>query len=124
MSLTVDEVWHREFATAPIARRGYDRGEVEKFRRRIANTLAGQDDLTAAEVHHVVFGKPALAERGYDEKDVDAFLDTIEDQLLRATGADETAHQVPPARDQTQATDTRAASDAPQFEPPRDQSRP
>ncbi|SFP40405.1 DivIVA domain-containing protein [Amycolatopsis arida] len=104
MSFTADDATHVEFATAPIGRRGYAKHEVDDFVRRIAKTLAGEDDLTAAEVHHVEFGRPLIGKRGYDEKQVDEFLDAVEDELIQRSGMSRTAHQVPPARQEDQAT--------------------
>ncbi|PRX49972.1 DivIVA domain-containing protein [Prauserella shujinwangii] len=112
MSFTAADVRNIEFGNAPIGRRGYAKHEVDEFMERIAKTLSGQDDLTAAEVHHVAFGRPLIGKRGYDEREVDEFLDAIEEQLLHGTGARRDAHQVPSAREESQATSERARQDA------------
>ncbi|MFI6026106.1 DivIVA domain-containing protein [Amycolatopsis magusensis] len=110
MSLSADDARRVAFANAPIGRRGYAKPEVDEFVRRIAGTLDGQDDLTAAEVHHVLFGRPLIGKRGYDEREVDEFLDSAEEALASHLGTDWRTHQVPAARDASQATDARARS--------------
>lgn len=70
MSFTAEDIHEIEFANAPFGRRGYSKTEVDAFVTRIAETLAGRDDLTAPEVHHVRFGRPLLGRRGYDEQQV------------------------------------------------------
>lgn len=108
MTLTIDDVQHAEFPSAPIGRRGYAREQVDDFLDRIVRTLADEDDLTAAEVHHVTFGRPMIGKRGYDEKEVDEFLDKAEETLVEHRGQE--IHQVPSAREHHQATDSRAAA--------------
>ncbi|EIF00469.1 DivIVA domain-containing protein [Saccharomonospora glauca] len=81
MPFTADDVHEIQFDNAPFGRRGYSKTEVDSFVHRIAETLAGRDDVTAAEVHHVQFGRPLLGRRGYDEQQVDEFLDEVERQL-------------------------------------------
>ncbi|SEF27485.1 DivIVA domain-containing protein [Amycolatopsis pretoriensis] len=105
MSFTAEDLAEVTFGNAPIGRRGYAKHEVEEFVRRIAKTLAEEDDLTAAEVHHVVFAKPLIGKRGYDEKEVDDFLDRVEDQLAARTGH---APDLPGARTSDEATASRA----------------
>ncbi|WP_116048428.1 DivIVA domain-containing protein [Amycolatopsis palatopharyngis] len=104
MSFTADDAARVEFGNSPIGRRGYARNEVDEFVRRIARTLAGEDDLTAAEVHHVEFGRPIIGRRGYDERQVDEFLDDVETELINRSGLSPTSHQVPAARQHDQAT--------------------
>lgn len=94
MSFTAEDVLDVEFSNAPIGRRGYAKAEVDEFVRRIADTLAGTDDLTAAEVHHVRFGRPLLGRRGYDEREVDEFLDGVEQQLLALRSLRRAPHRV------------------------------
>ncbi|WP_158889299.1 DivIVA domain-containing protein [Amycolatopsis anabasis] len=106
MSFTPEDVHNVEFSNSPIGRRGYAKGEVDEFLQRIAKTLADEDDLTAAEVHHVMFGKPLIGKRGYDEREVDEFLDAVEEELANRTGR--RVHEVPLAREQSQATAERA----------------
>jgi DivIVA domain-containing protein len=113
MSITPDEVSRIEFGNSPIGKRGYGKEEVDAFVRRIAKTLADEDDLTAAEVHHVMFARPKIGKRGYDEREVDEFLDEVEETLLSRTGAARQAHQVPSARGETEATAERAAAPRP-----------
>ncbi|WP_199432600.1 DivIVA domain-containing protein [Qaidamihabitans albus] len=120
MSFTAADVLAVEFSNAPIGRRGYAKHEVDEFLGRVAKTLSDEDDLTAAEVHHVAFGRPLIGKRGYDEREVDEFLDTIEEQLLSRTGVRRDAHQVPPAREQSQATSGRARPHTTAAEPARD----
>ncbi|EHY88924.1 DivIVA domain-containing protein [Saccharomonospora azurea] len=86
MSFTAEDIHEIEFANAPFGRRGYSKTEVDAFVTRIAETLAGRDDLTAPEVHHVRFGRPLLGRRGYDEQQVDEFLDAVEAQLVASGG--------------------------------------
>jgi DivIVA domain-containing protein len=105
MSFTTEGDAGVEFGTSPIGKRGYAKGEVDEFVRRIAKTFADQDDLTAAEVHHVMFSKPLISKRGYDEREVDDFLDAVENELINRTGVH--SHQVPGAREHDQATDER-----------------
>jgi DivIVA domain-containing protein len=109
MSFSVEDVQRREFGNAPIGRRGYAKNEVDAFVRRVARTLAGEDDLTASEVHHVLFGRPLLGKRGYDEREVDEFLDAVEDQLAERTGR---PHALPKAREHSESTDPRATAPA------------
>ncbi|HVV13811.1 DivIVA domain-containing protein [Amycolatopsis sp.] len=104
MSLTPEDVYRVEFSNAAVGRRGYAKQEVDAFVRRIAKTLADEDDLTAAEVHHVEFNKPLLGKRGYDEKEVDEFLDKLEEQLAARTFK---AYPMPMARESSQATEAR-----------------
>ncbi|MBE8521503.1 DivIVA domain-containing protein [Amycolatopsis sp. H6(2020)] len=106
MSFTAEDLAEVTFGNAPIGRRGYAKHEVDAFVRRIANTLADEDDLTAAEVHHVMFAKPLIGKRGYDEREVDEFLDAVEDQLASRTGQ---APDLPGARTAPEATAERAA---------------
>ncbi|WP_020670305.1 DivIVA domain-containing protein [Amycolatopsis nigrescens] len=101
MSLTIEDVNAAEFGNSPIGRRGYAKGEVDEFLGRIAQTLAGKDDLTAAEVHHVLFNRPIIGKRGYDEREVDEFLDKAEEELASRTGV--RAQPVPDARDESEA---------------------
>jgi DivIVA domain-containing protein len=103
MSFTADDAARVEFGNPPIGRRGYAKNEVDEFVRRIARTLAGEDDLTAAEVHHVEFGRPIIGRRGYDERQVDEFLDDVETELIDRRGLPPTGHQVPAARRHDQA---------------------
>ncbi len=110
MSFTTEDLAEVSFGHAPIGRRGYAKGEVDEFVRRIARTLADEDDLTAAEVHHVMFSKPLIGKRGYDEKEVDDFLDQVEDQLADRTGH---APGLPGARAEHEATAERATPPAP-----------
>ncbi|KAA9157100.1 DivIVA domain-containing protein [Amycolatopsis acidicola] len=122
MSLTPEDVLRVEFSNAAVGRRGYAKPEVDAFVRRIAKTLADEDDLTAAEVHHVEFFKPLLGKRGYDEKEVDVFLDKVEDQLAERTFK---AFPMPTAREASQATDSRWEKPAHTPEPaPQPQAHP
>jgi|SRR5437879_5128733 DivIVA domain-containing protein len=105
MPLTVEYVYRLEFANAPIGRRGYAKNEVDEFVRRIAKTLADEDDLGAAEVRHVMFRRPLLGKRGYDEREVDEFLDSVEDELAGRSGH---PNPLPLARAAAEATATRA----------------
>jgi DivIVA domain-containing protein len=111
MSFTTEGVAGIEFSSSAIGKRGYAKGQVDEFLRRIAKTFAGQDDLTAAEVHHVLFSPPLLGKRGYDEREVDEFLDAVENELIDRTGAP--APEVPGAREHGQATAERAQRDVP-----------
>ncbi|MEV6879922.1 DivIVA domain-containing protein [Amycolatopsis sp. NPDC051128] len=106
MSFTAEDLADVTFGNAPIGRRGYAKHEVDEFVRRIAKTLADEDDLTAAEVHHVMFAKPLIGKRGYDEREVDIFLDQVEEQLAARTGH---APDLPGARAEHEATAERAA---------------
>ena len=106
MSFTTEDVAGVEFGTSPVGKRGYAKGEVDEFVRRIAKTFAGQDNLTAGAVHHAMFSKPLIGKRGYDEHEVDDFLDAVENDLINRT--DVHSHQVPGAREHDQATDERA----------------
>jgi DivIVA domain-containing protein len=106
MSYTAEDLAEITFGNAAIGRRGYAKHEVDEFVRRIAKTLAGEDDLTAAEVHHVAFAKPLIGKRGYDEREVDEFLDRVEDQLAGVSGR---APTLPGARTEAEATAERAA---------------
>jgi len=106
MSFTAEDLAEVTFGNAPIGRRGYAKHEVDEFVRRIAKTIAEEDDLTAAEVHHVMFAKPLIGKRGYDEREVDDFLDAVEDQLATRTGH---APDLPGARKPSEATAERAA---------------
>ncbi|MFF0147982.1 DivIVA domain-containing protein [Amycolatopsis sulphurea] len=110
MTFTAEDLAEVAFGNAPIGRRGYAKHEVDDFVRRIAKTIADQDDLTAAEVHHVLFGKPLIGKRGYDEREVDEFLDAVEEQL--ATRSGKHAPLVPGARAEAEATAERAARSA------------
>jgi DivIVA domain-containing protein len=105
MSFTAEDLAEVTFGNAPIGRRGYAKHEVDEFVRRIAKTLAEEDDLTAAEVHHVIFSKPLIGKRGYDESEVDDFLDAVEDQLAARSGH---APDLPGARKSEEATTERA----------------
>ncbi|NKQ56685.1 DivIVA domain-containing protein [Amycolatopsis sp. K13G38] len=111
MSLTAEDVYRIEFGNAPIGRRGYAKNEVDEFVRRIAKTLADEDDLTAAEVHHVAFSKPLIGKRGYDEREVDDFLDEAEEELADRTGR--RATPLPIAREGSEATAARAMPPSP-----------
>ncbi|SEO67157.1 DivIVA domain-containing protein [Amycolatopsis saalfeldensis] len=106
MSFTAEDLAEVAFGNAPIGRRGYAKNEVDEYVRRIAKTIAEEDDLTAAEVHHVMFNKPLIGKRGYDEREVDQFLDEVEDQLADLSGR--RAPGVPGARDEHEATAQRA----------------
>ena len=106
MSFTAEDLAEVTFGNAPIGRRGYAKHEVDAFVRRIAKTLADEDDLTAAEVHHAMFAKPLIGKRGYDEREVDEFLDTVEDQLASRTG--QAPPDLPGARTAIEATAERA----------------
>ncbi|MEU4666751.1 DivIVA domain-containing protein [Amycolatopsis sp. NPDC023774] len=106
MSFTAEDLIEVTFGNAPIGRRGYAKQEVDEFVRRIAKTIAEEDDLTAAEVHHVMFNKPLIGKRGYDEREVDQFLDAVEEQLADLSGR--RAPAVPGARDEHEATASRA----------------
>ncbi|GAB3395214.1 DivIVA domain-containing protein [Amycolatopsis echigonensis] len=121
MPFTAEDLAEVAFGNAPIGRRGYAKHEVDDFVRRIAKTLADEDDLTAAEVHHVLFSKPLIGKRGYDEREVDQFLDEVETQLAERSGR--RAPMIPGSRDPGQATAGRAAwpvvAEAPVEEMPR-----
>src|ERR1700754_4273546 len=106
MSFTAEDLTEVTFGNAPIGRRGYAKQEVDEFVRRIAKTIAEEDDLTAAEVHHVMFNKPLIGKRGYDEREVDQFLDAVEEQLADLSGR--RAPIVPGTRDEHEATASRA----------------
>jgi DivIVA domain-containing protein len=110
MSFTAEDLAEVTFGNAPIGRRGYAKDEVDEFVRRIAKTLAEEDDLTAAEVHHVMFSKQLIGKRGYDEKEVDDFLDQVERQLADRSGF---APDLPGARAEHEATAERAAAPRP-----------
>ncbi|WP_197318682.1 DivIVA domain-containing protein [Saccharomonospora sp. NB11] len=86
MSFTAEDISDIEFDNAPFGRRGYSKSEVDAFVTRIADTLAGRDDLTAPEIHHVRFGRPLLGRRGYDEQQVDEFLDAMEELFASRSG--------------------------------------
>ncbi|MBB4688271.1 DivIVA domain-containing protein [Amycolatopsis jiangsuensis] len=115
MSFTAEDLTEVAFGNAPIGRRGYAKHEVDDFVRRIAKTIADEDDLTAAEVHHVLFSKPLIGKRGYDEREVDQFLDVVEDQLADLSGR--RAPVVPGARDESEATAERAPRPSPDLSP-------
>ncbi|QRP47008.1 DivIVA domain-containing protein [Amycolatopsis sp. FDAARGOS 1241] len=106
MSFTAEDLTEVTFGNAPIGRRGYAKHEVDDFVRRIAKTIADEDDLTAAEVHHVMFSKPLIGKRGYDEREVDDFLDVVEAQLADLSGR--RVPSVPGARAAGEATSARA----------------
>ncbi|GAA3576969.1 DivIVA domain-containing protein [Amycolatopsis ultiminotia] len=111
MSFTAEDLTEVTFGNAPIGRRGYAKHEVDDFVRRIAKTIADEDDLTAAEVHHVLFSKPLIGKRGYDERAVDEFLDVVESQLADRFG--HRAPTVPGARTRSEATAERAPRPSP-----------
>jgi len=115
MSFTAEDLAEVAFGNAPIGRRGYAKHEVDDFVRRIAKTIADEDDLTAAEVHHVLFAKPLIGKRGYDEREVDQFLDAVEAQLADLSGR--RAPAIPGSRGPSEALLERAIrpaeSDAP-----------
>ncbi|WP_027928460.1 DivIVA domain-containing protein [Amycolatopsis benzoatilytica] len=110
MSFTAEDLAEVAFGNAPIGRRGYAKHEVDDFVRRIAKTIADEDDLTAAEVHHVLFSKPLIGKRGYDEREVDQFLDEVEAQLADLSGR--RAPMIPGSRGPGQAMLERAARPA------------
>ncbi|MBB1152575.1 MULTISPECIES: DivIVA domain-containing protein [Amycolatopsis] len=107
MPFTAEDLAEVAFGNAPIGRRGYAKQEVDDFVRRIAKTIADEDDLTAAEVHHVLFSKPLIGKRGYDEREVDQFLDEVETQLADRSGR--RAPLIPGSRDHSEATAGRAS---------------
>jgi len=114
MPFTTEDLAEVTFSNAALGRRGYAKQQVDDFVRRIAKTIAGQDDLTAAEVHHVMFAKPLLGKRGYDEREVDEFLDKVESQLAETSGL---APGLPGARAEHEATAERAPRPKPAEEP-------
>ncbi|WP_253776877.1 DivIVA domain-containing protein [Goodfellowiella coeruleoviolacea] len=84
---------------------GYDRDEVAAFLHRIADTLAGRDQLSAAEVRAARFHRAADARRAWSAREVDAFLARAEQALASGrvsptrlrTGADLRAVRLPRA---------------------------
>ncbi len=63
------------FARAPRGHRGYDAGEVDDFRERIAQAFGGRSALSAVEIREHEFADAAFGHRGYDRDQVDEFLD-------------------------------------------------
>ncbi|MGW4356885.1 DivIVA domain-containing protein [Nocardia sp. NPDC004582] len=75
--VTPEDVRRRRFGPAPHGPHGYHPAQVDAFCARIADTMAGHDQLTVADIRLVEFDGPPPGHRGYDIEQVDDFLDRL-----------------------------------------------
>jgi DivIVA domain-containing protein len=88
--LTADDVRNVVLSTPSRGKRGYDKGEVDAFLRRLEEHLRNPQavgGLTAVELDSLAFSKPAIGKRGYDPDEVDAFLERAVQQLKPDMGS-------------------------------------